>query len=130
MPFGQEFDSVYKAVKEACRSADLRCLRTDDTWENSIIIQDIFNLVFRSQIVVVDFTKKNPNVMYEIGISHTLGKYVIPISQSIDDVPFDIRHHRVLKYLPNQEGLAKLESDLSRKLVQMGTRGDDDWDLL
>jgi hypothetical protein len=118
MPFSMEFTGVYEAIKQACLSSSLRCLRADDIWEESTIIQDIFNLIFRAQIVVVDFTGKNPNVMYETGIAHTLGKHVIPISQSLDDVPFDMRHHRVLKYLPNKEGLTKLSSDLAVKLSQ------------
>src|ERR1035441_10621327 len=54
----------------------------------------VFNLVFRAGVVLVNFTGKNPNVMYETGIAHTLGKIVIPISQSLDDVPFDMKHHR------------------------------------
>jgi hypothetical protein len=122
MPFSSEFSSVYNAVKEAGRTCKLRCLRADDIWEDSTIVQDIFSLIFRAQVVVVDFSGKNPNVMYETGIAHTLGKHVVPISQSIEDVPFDMRHHRVLKYLPNAEGLAKLSVDLSAKLQQVSVQ--------
>jgi AbiJ N-terminal domain 5 len=119
MPFSTEFRSVYEAITRSCKAARLRCLRADDIWENSIIVQDIFNLVFRAHVVVVDFTGRNPNVMYETGIAHTLGKHVVPISQSIDDVPFDLRHHRVLKYLPNSEGLAQFQTSLTARLVQV-----------
>jgi hypothetical protein len=84
-----------------------RCTRVDDIWEESVVIQDIFNLIFRAHVVIVDFTGKNANVMYETGIAHTLGKHVIPISQSLDDVPFDMSHHRVLKYLPNSIPLGR-----------------------
>jgi hypothetical protein len=119
MPFSAEFDSVYEAIKRATGDCRLRCLRADDIWEDSTIVQDIFNLIFRAQVIVVDFTGKNPNVMYETGIAHTLGKHVLPISQSLDDVPFDMRHHRVLKYLPNSQGLTKLSSDLAKKLKQV-----------
>lgn len=118
MPFAMEFAVVLGAIKEACRNHDLRCLRVDSVWEEATIVQDIFNLIFRAQVVVVDFTGKNPNVMYETGIAHTLGKHVIPISQSLDDVPFDMRHHRVLTYLANGEGLAGLTSKLTSKLQQ------------
>jgi hypothetical protein len=62
---------------------------------------------------------KNPNVMYETGIAHTLGKHVIPITQAVEDIPFDIRHHRVLKYLPNKEGYASLSSKLGSRLRQI-----------
>jgi hypothetical protein len=122
MPFSMEFNNVYEAIKDATSKCDLRCLRADDIWEDTTIVQDIFNLIFRAQIVVVDFTNKNPNVMYETGIAHTLGKHVIPISQTLDDVPFDMRHHRTLKYLPNVEGLSKLSSDLSTKLRHVSVR--------
>lgn len=118
MPFSADFNDVNIAIKKASENSGFRCLRGDDIWENSTIIQDIFNLIYKSQIVIVDFTGKNPNVMYETGIAHTLGKHVIPISQNLDDVPFDMRHHRVLKYLHNGEGLIKLINDLSLKISQ------------
>jgi hypothetical protein len=119
MPFSAEFAPVYAAIRKACATADLRCLRVDDIWEESIIIQDIINLIFRANIVIVDFTAKNPNVMYETGIAHTLGKHVVPISQSLSDVPFDLTHHRILKYLPNQQGLNSLEASLAGRLQQV-----------
>lgn len=119
MPFSMEFARVYEAIKRATSQCNLRCLRADDIWENTTIVQDIFSLIYRAQVVLVDFTGKNPNVMYETGIAHTLGKHVVPISQSLEDVPFDMRHHRVLKYFPNEEGLTKLSSELSAKLRQV-----------
>jgi hypothetical protein len=118
MPLRAEFSPVYRAIARACKATGLRCLRADDIWEESAIVQDIFNLVFRAQVVIVDFTGKNPNVMYETG-AHTLGKHVIPISQSLDDVPFDLTHHRVLKYLSNAEGLKQLETKLAVRLRQV-----------
>jgi hypothetical protein len=119
MPFDAEYNPIHNGIKIACKNAGCRCLRVDDIWEESAIIQDIFNLIFKAYIIVVDFTGKNPNVMYETGIAHTLGKHVIPISQSIDDVPFDMKQHRVLKYLPNKEGIEAMVAKLSEKLRQV-----------
>ena len=119
MPFNAAFNSVHEGIRSACSAAGYRCLRVDDIWEESTVIQDIFNLIFRAHVVVVDFTGKNPNVMYETGIAHTLGKHVIPISQSLDDVPFDMAHHRFLKYLPNGEGIEAMVGKLADKLRQV-----------
>jgi hypothetical protein len=119
MSFSAEFRPVHEAIKTACLSTSLRCLRVDDIWEASTVIQDIFNLLLRARVVIVDFSGRNPNVMYETGIAHTLGKLVIPVSQSLSDVPFDIAHHRVLKYLPNCEGLGDLTNRLVAKLFQI-----------
>ena len=126
MPLRTEFLPVYRAIQRACKAVGLRCLRADDIWEESTIMQDIFNLVFRAQVVIVDFTGKNSNVMYETGIAHTLGKHVVPISQTLDDVPFDLSHHRVLKYLPNAEGLKQLERKLDTRLRLMAPPSLDD----
>ncbi|MEJ2743863.1 MAG: hypothetical protein P8176_15685 [Gammaproteobacteria bacterium] len=115
MPFAG-FDSVYQSIRTACSGAGLNCLRADDIWENSSIIQDIFSLIYRAKIVIVDFSNKNPNVMYETGIAHTLGKTVIPIAQSIQDIPSDMVHHRALIYYNNGEGLQSLERKLTEKL--------------
>lgn len=116
MPFAQPFNPVHAAIVAACTASKLRSVRADNIWDASTVIQDIFKLIFISRIVVADFTDKNPNVLYETGIAHTLGKVVIPISQSKDDVPFDLRHHRYLTYLPNSEGMADLQARLSERL--------------
>ncbi|OQM75378.1 hypothetical protein [Manganibacter manganicus] len=116
MPFSGAFSGVYGAIQEASRNCGLRCERADNIWKESAVIQDIFGLIFRSHVVICDFTGKNPNVFYEAGIAHTLGKHVIPITQSADDIPFDLRHHRYLHYLNNGEGLASLGRQLADRL--------------
>lgn len=112
MPFQSELSAVYETIKDASREAMFCCRRADDIWNSSTVIQDVFSLIFQSHIVVCDFTGKNPNVFYEAGIAHTLGKHVVPITQSEHDIPFDLKHHRYAKYLNNGEGLEKLKQDL------------------
>lgn len=123
MPFAG-FDGTYTAIKKVADYMHLECLRADDIWDNSTFIQDIFSLIFRSHVVVVDFTGRNPNVMYETGIAHTLGKNVVPITQSLNDIPSDLGHHRALKYLPNEQGYKDLCNELYKRLkVLFGTKG-------
>lgn len=116
MPFNAAFSGTYSAIKRVADYMSLECQRADDIWENTTIMQDIFQLIYCSKIVVVDFTGRNSNVMYETGIAHTLGKTVIPITQNIEDIPSDIGNHRALKYLPNEEGYRKLSNDLYKKI--------------
>ncbi len=119
MPFAPEFEAVFKAIEAAAVRAGLKCLRVKDIWEHSTIIQDVFSLIFRSRIVVCDFSGRNPNVFYEAGIAHTLGKHVVPITQSGGDIPFDLQHHRYLTYLNNGEGLSALRDTLSSRLGEL-----------
>lgn len=120
MPFAADFSKVYKAIKEACEEAGFTCKRVDEIWNESVVMQDVFDLIYQSWIVIVDFSGKNPNVMYETGIAHTLGRHVIPISQSKADVPFDLQHHRYLSYLSNIEGLEALKEELETRLTTIG----------
>lgn len=112
MPFESSMQDVYQTIQSAAQEGGFECQRADNTWDHSTVIQDIFSLIFRSYIVVCDFTGKNPNVFYEAGIAHTLGKHVVPITQSEQDIPFDLKHHRFAKYLNNGEGRERLRHDL------------------
>ena len=65
--------------------------------------------IARSKVVVCDLTGRNANVFYETGIAHALGREVVLITQSEHDIPFDLAHHRYVKYLGNAEGARKPE---------------------
>ena len=124
IPFRTEFDPVYQAIQDACKKSNMKCLRVDDVWETATFIQDIFNLLYRCRIVVVDFTGRNPNVMYETGVAHTLGREVIPISQNVKDAPSNIGHHRILLYQSNTEGRMELTEKLSLRIRQFAPSSD------
>ncbi|SMN16189.1 hypothetical protein CRYPD_905 [uncultured Candidatus Thioglobus sp.] len=116
MPFSAEFNTVYTSIQAATVAVSLSCVRADDIWEEHAIIQDVVNIIARARVVICDCSGKNPNVFYEAGIAHTLGKEVILIAQSKDDIPFDLRHLRCIFYLPNTEGLEALSQSLQTKL--------------
>ena len=116
MPF-LGFNPVYDAIKGACRDTHhFHAKRADDIWQYSTVMQDVFSLIYRSHAVVCDFSDRNPNVFYEAGIAHALGKIVIPITQKKEDIPSDLVHHRYLHYLNNGEGLASLRARLADRL--------------
>lgn len=116
MPFDTQFDPVYAAIAQTCIDLGRHCQRADDIFEASEVIQDVFSLIYRSAVVVCDFTRQNPNVYYETGIAHTLGKPVVPITQSDEHVTFDVRHHRFISYLNNDQGLKDLQKKLRGRL--------------
>jgi hypothetical protein len=116
MPFDAGFSAVYESIREATEGVGLRCRRADDIWENPAIIQDVVGLIDRSRVVVCDCSGRNPNVFYEAGIAHTLGREVILITQSEHDIPFDLRHLRYVRYLNNAEGRTALKDALQARI--------------
>lgn len=119
MPFTHEFDGMLGAIRAASREVGLTCLNASEVWDHDEIIQDIFALIYRSRVVVCDFTTQNPNVFYEAGIAHTLGKPVIPITQDINALPFDLRHRRALVYAASDAGLEELRVRIVARLQRL-----------
>ncbi|MEW8333788.1 MAG: hypothetical protein AB2601_18225 [Candidatus Thiodiazotropha sp.] len=116
MPFAENFDVVYQAIKQALEGPTLRlsCTRTDELLGGGHIIEDILRGIGESEIIVVDVSGQNPNVFYELGIAHMVKsvEQVILISQDIDSVPFDLRAFRHILYKTTEDGLSKLRISL------------------
>jgi hypothetical protein len=91
MPFDDKLKPVFDDhIKKVCKNLQLSVKRADDIFAPNIIINDIWSLLFNSIIIICDCTGKNPNVFYELGMAHTIGKKVIIITQNQKDIPFDI----------------------------------------
>lgn len=116
MPFNAGFTPVYESMKAGVEAAGMRCLRADDIWERDHILDDILSLIWRARVVIADLSGKNPNVFYEAGIAHTLGRDTILVAQSMDDIPFDLQGIRALKYLNNGEGRDALTKGITSRL--------------
>lgn len=119
MPFAKKFNGVYAALEDACAAIGLKLERADKIWEESAIMDDIFSLMYRSSFVICDLTGANPNVSYETGIAHALGRPVIPIVQKENHVPFDLRHRRYLLYKNSEGGLRALKKAITKRLKSL-----------
>lgn len=122
MPFRQEFNEVHEAIKAACTDLGVATRRVDEIYGPRPIMDDIFSTIAQSQAVVSDLTGRNPNVLYETGLAHALDRDVVAIVQNDEDVPFDLKHIRFVKYVQNTEGLDKLRSELQRSLQEVVQR--------
>ncbi|TBA48916.1 hypothetical protein [Rhizobium ruizarguesonis] len=119
MPFDPVLLPVFETLRAMATGMRLRLRRADDMWDNEAVIQDVVSLIDRSRVVIADCTGRNSNVFYEVGIAHTLGREVILIAQSANDVPFDLRHLRIVEYQNNQEGLVALRDILENRIADL-----------
>ena len=49
-------------------------------------------------MLLADLTDRNANVFYELGLAHAVRKPVVFTAPKVEDVPFDLRHLRVIIY--------------------------------
>jgi len=116
-PFTEPFNTIYSDhAKPAIERSGFAVERADEIFGTQPIIEDIWEGINSSQIVIADVTNRNPNVMYEIGMAHTVGKPVVIMTQNIEDVPFDLKHHRCIIYSYTPKGCASLEEKISGTL--------------
>ena len=114
MPFDESFNDTYElGIKSACLAAGADCERVDEQMFLENILERIYNQISRADIVVAELTGRNPNVFYEAGYAHGLGKPVILLTKSADDIPFDLRHYPHIVY---NESIATLKDQLERKI--------------
>ncbi|HSS19499.1 MAG TPA: hypothetical protein VLL54_05445 [Pyrinomonadaceae bacterium] len=102
MPFHSLFGAEYeRVIRPAIEDVGLKCERGDEIYTHQSIVQDIWKSVRQARIVVAELSGRNPNVMYEIGMAHAIGKPIVLLTREQEDVPFDLRALRYIYYDPN-----------------------------
>lgn len=95
-PLGTYYESIFKPAIE---QAGLDPIRADgNIFGPGKIIDQIWRGIGSATVLIAELTTRNPNVFYELGLAHALHKPVILVSSTDEDVPFDLRHLRYIKY--------------------------------
>ncbi|MOA36985.1 hypothetical protein D3C78_1585460 [compost metagenome] len=77
---------------------------------SSNILAHIAEQIAKSRLVIANISGRNPNVFYELGLAHALGKPVIIVSESLSDIPFDINSSRILAFDDEKDLEVKLRN--------------------
>lgn len=93
MPFSSVFEDAYRlAIKPACEAAGAYTERVDEQIFSGSILERIYNQISKADLVVADLSERNPNVFYEVGYAHAIGKTTILLTRNTEDIPFDLKH--------------------------------------
>ncbi len=118
MPFTPSLSFVYETIKKTVISEGLDCKRADEFAVAQPIIDDIKKHIADADLVIADLTGKNANVYYEAGFTHALGKRLILIAQSRNDLAFDVGYIRAVIYSSPKELREKLKPAIRENLGQ------------
>lgn len=124
MPFSDQFDGVYGAIKKALVNNNYSCARADELDGSTLVMHTILREIMKSRYVIADLTGSNPNVFYELGIAHSFKDLpnVIMIKEEGNPSPFDISHLRYIEY--NRDNLFLLTSSILDMLKRGGRLSD------
>lgn len=119
MPFIATLKPIYDDhIKKVAETLNLSVARADDFFSQNSIMHEVWSAISLAKILIADCTGKNPNVFYEIGLAHAIGKPVVLITQNADDVPFDLRHRRYILYAYTPPGMKIFENMLSSTISE------------
>lgn len=117
IPFNKRFDEVYmQGIGPILTRLKWSCRRADRIFQPREIMALIWEEIMRADLIIADLTGKNPNVFYELGYAHALHKNSVLITQSLEDVPFDLRQRQMIKYSATLKGYKNLSKSLSKYL--------------
>jgi len=113
MPFDAEFDDVYSDLIAApLLEAGFEVRRADSLLNQRNILADVVTGIADADLIVADVTGLNPNVMYELGLAHALGKRTVMITQTLELLPFDLQPYRANEYSLNFKEAGKIATTL------------------
>jgi len=121
-PTHPELTDVADAVRGVFRAFDIRAVRADDIEHEGLITDRVINEIRTAEFLFADLSGTRPNVYYEVGFAHALGKRVILFRKSGTGVHFDLAGYNC----PEYENLRDLKEKLSRRLVSLTNRNPGD----
>jgi len=107
MPFAEPWsdriwrDHIKRYVMEF--EARFNCIRADNLFGQDVM-KDIFRSLVQCSLIIAETTSRNPNVFYELGMCHAMGRNVVLLTQNAEDIPFDLLRFRHCVYEDNSQG--------------------------
>ncbi len=123
MPMNPEDHSlidVLEAVKDAASKFGINAERIDEAQSNEPITDRILESIQRAEHIIVDLTYAKPNVFFEAGYAHGLGKIPIYFAKEGTKLEFDLKDYPVLFY----QNLKELKGSLEKRIK--GLKGKDE----
>lgn len=108
MPFGKkqlqdgkefDWDEHYdQVIKPTVEEAGMTSIRADEIYGSKPLMERVWRGIQEAEIVLADLTGRSPNVMYEVGLAHVIGKRILILTMFSEDVPVDLSEFVQIRY--------------------------------
>lgn len=107
-----DLEDVHDTIKSVAGELGLNAERVDDPNSGERITDRVIASIQKSEHVVVDLTHNRPNVYFEAGYAHALGKLPIYIARRGTSIEFDLKDYPVIFF----QNMRQLREGLRKRL--------------
>lgn len=111
-----------QVIRSACEFLGIEAVRADQISIAGDITEQVFRRLFDADLVIADISGANANVMYELGLRHSLNALTIQVSDVDTPLPFDVKVVRTIPIKRTQFGLVDARKKLV-KAIEQGLEG-------
>ena len=126
-PMDSSYRRIRDTIQRTLRESGVTPVQIDDVirpgaqWANAVT-----EAIQEADFIVADVSRKNPNVLYELGFAHALRKPTLLMLSidSVGEMPFDLAGHQMATY--NPKDLTSLKNQIARFVKYQESRWRDE----
>jgi hypothetical protein len=114
-PDDDQLVDVLEAIKTAAADCGITAERVDEVESSQRITDRILESINKAEFVIVDLTNERPNVFFEAGFAHGLGKLPIYVARAGTTIHFDIKDYPIITF----RNMKQLKEGITKRLIAL-----------
>ncbi|HUL64130.1 MAG TPA: RDD family protein [Burkholderiaceae bacterium] len=121
MPFDPPGRARFATLEKIGEEMGFRTMRVAQYYSSGMILEEIVRSIRDAHLIIADLTRGNPNVCYELGIAHALGRRVFLVAEDSQSCRIDFGALQVCQFDQTQVGWDSLRVEIRRFVDTPGT---------
>lgn len=120
IPFDAAGQARFATLESIGEALGYRTMRVAQYYSSGMILEEIVRSIRDAHLIIADLTGANPNVFYELGLAHALGKRVFLVAEDPQCCSVDFGALTVSKFEASEAGRERLRAELQAFVATPG----------